>query len=208
MARSARAPEVPVSRRSADGRLRSSSRAGTIRDGATPPGGYLSPVPTNGASYPPLAQIHNRPRNRVNSSPSLRPGRSAALQRPLSGLSSREPGSPLRRAARHPARGPSDGLSASESVLPPRQRHQHGSVDAIAARPSRSPAASGPRSDTWFISHTARRAAMCGSVCAPASVDDVFRLDIEVRRESATKAGMPSVAWLRPAPTCRDDAPR
>ena len=46
----------------------SSSRAGTIRDGATPPSDICHPSTTNGASYPPLAQIHNRPRNRVNSS--------------------------------------------------------------------------------------------------------------------------------------------
>ena len=45
----------------------SSSRAGTIRDGATPPSDICHPSTTNGASYPPLAQIHNRPRNRVNS---------------------------------------------------------------------------------------------------------------------------------------------
>ena len=45
----------------------SSSRAGTIRDGVTPPSDICHPSTTNGASYPPLAQIHNRPRNRVNS---------------------------------------------------------------------------------------------------------------------------------------------
>ena len=52
----------PVSRRSADGRLRV-----PIRDGATPPSDICHPSTTNGASYPPLAQIHNRPRNRGNS---------------------------------------------------------------------------------------------------------------------------------------------
>ena len=45
----------------------SSSRAGTIHDGATPPSDICHPSTTKGASYPPLAQIHNRPRNRGNS---------------------------------------------------------------------------------------------------------------------------------------------
>ena len=47
----------------------SSSRVGTIRDGATPPSDICHLSTTNGASYPPLAQIHNRPRNRGNSNP-------------------------------------------------------------------------------------------------------------------------------------------
>ena len=37
----------------------SSSRAGTIRDGATPPSDICHPSTTNGASYPPLAQIQS-----------------------------------------------------------------------------------------------------------------------------------------------------
>ena len=39
--------------------------------GATPPSDTCHPSTTNGASYPPLAQIHNRPRNRGKSSPSV-----------------------------------------------------------------------------------------------------------------------------------------
>ena len=45
----------------------SSSRVGTIRDGATPPSDICHQSTTNGASYPSLAQIHNHPRNRGNS---------------------------------------------------------------------------------------------------------------------------------------------
>ena len=45
----------------------SSSREGTTRDGATPPSDICHRSTTNGASYPPLAQIHDRPRNRGNS---------------------------------------------------------------------------------------------------------------------------------------------
>ena len=46
----------------------SSSRGGTTRDGATPPSDICHRSTTNGATYPPLAQIHDRPRNRGNSS--------------------------------------------------------------------------------------------------------------------------------------------
>ena len=45
----------------------SSSRAGTIHDGVTPPSDICHPSTTKGASDPPLAQIHDRPRNRGNS---------------------------------------------------------------------------------------------------------------------------------------------
>ena len=45
----------------------SSSRVGTVHDGATPPSDICHPSTTKGASYPPLAQIHNCPRNRGNS---------------------------------------------------------------------------------------------------------------------------------------------
>ena len=38
-------------------------------DGATPPSNICHRSTTNGASYPPLAQIHDRPRNRGNSNP-------------------------------------------------------------------------------------------------------------------------------------------
>ena len=45
----------------------SSLRVGTIRDGATPPSDICQQSTTNGANYPPLAQIHDHPRNRGNS---------------------------------------------------------------------------------------------------------------------------------------------
>ena len=45
----------------------SSSRAGTIHDGVTPPSDICHPSTTKGASDHPLAQIHNCPRNRGNS---------------------------------------------------------------------------------------------------------------------------------------------
>ena len=46
----------------------SSSRDGTIPAGGTRPSAICHLSTTKGASYPPLAQIHNRPRNRGNSS--------------------------------------------------------------------------------------------------------------------------------------------
>ena len=46
----------------------SSSRDGTIHAGATRPSAICHPSTTKGVSYPPLAQIHNCPRNRGNSS--------------------------------------------------------------------------------------------------------------------------------------------
>ena len=45
----------------------SSSRDGTIPAGGTRPSAICHLSTTKGASYPPLAQIHNRPRNRGNS---------------------------------------------------------------------------------------------------------------------------------------------
>ena len=45
----------------------SSSRGGTTPDGATPPSDICHRSTTNGATYPPLAQIHDRPRNRGKS---------------------------------------------------------------------------------------------------------------------------------------------
>ena len=65
--RAARAPEVPVSCRSTDGRLR--VHRGLVQSTTAPlrHRDISHPSTTKGASYPPLAQIHNRPRNRVNS---------------------------------------------------------------------------------------------------------------------------------------------
>ena len=45
----------------------SSSRAGTIHDGATPPSDLQSPVNYERSQLPPARPNHNRPRNRVNS---------------------------------------------------------------------------------------------------------------------------------------------
>ena len=51
----------------------SSSRDGTIPAGGTRPSAICHLSTTKGASYPPLAQIHNRPRNRGNSDLSICP---------------------------------------------------------------------------------------------------------------------------------------
>ena len=57
-----RPPHVNLSKMQRIRKLRLGSR-----DGATPPSDICHPSTTNGASYPPLAQIHDRPRIRVNS---------------------------------------------------------------------------------------------------------------------------------------------